>query len=243
VSLFFRAWEKYRLPFAYERRRLDGAAGDDPAAWALFCLTGLGTDKLRGRLDVDDEAFLYYSGHFAHYPRSAAALEALLADYFEMPIRVEQLQGQWLLLGTDDQAVMPGPGLPQGRFNRLGTDLTVGERVWEVQSKFRLRIGPLMFAQFRRLMPSGDGLRPLCQLARAFVGPEFDFDVQAVLLPEEVPWCRLSSGGDGAYLGWNTWIRVGAFTAPVEDAVFSMETLSGSPGAPRAAPARGTGAS
>jgi type VI secretion system protein ImpH len=233
VSLFYRAWEKYRLPFLHERRRLDSAGGDDPPAWALYCLASLGTDKLRGRLEIDDETFLYYSGHFAHWPRSAVALQALLEDYFEMPLRVEQLHGQWLHLGADDQAVLPRPDLPQGRYNRLGFDLMVGERVWEVQSKFRLRVGPLTFAQFCRLMPCGDGLRPLCQLTRAFVGPEFDFDVQAVLLPAEVPWCRMSSDGDGAYLGWNTWVRSDAFTRPVEDAVFSMETLSGAPGAPR----------
>jgi type VI secretion system protein ImpH len=233
VSLFYRAWEKYRLPFSHERHRLDPSDEEDLPTWALYCLVGLGTKGLRGRQDVADQAFLYYAGHFSHQPRSAAALEALLEDYFEMPLRVHQLQGQWLALSVEDQSCMPGPECPGGRNTALGLNLVAGERVWEVQSKFRLRIGPLSFGQFRRLMPSGDGLRALCQMTRTFVGPEYDFDVQAVLLPGEVPWCRLDAEGGGAYLGWNTWVRNEPFHDPVDDAVFAMETLTGGPAAPR----------
>lgn len=224
ISLFYRAWEKYRLPFAYERHRLDpaGQLEEDLATRALYCLVGLGTGGLRGRLEIDDEAFLFYGGHFAHYPRSASALEGLLEDYFELPVRVQQLQGQWLCLEPGDQARLPCPAHPRGRNNRLGVDLVVGERVWDVQSKFRLRLGPLRYAAFCRLMPNGDALRPLCQLTRSYVGPELDFDVQPVLEAQEVPWCRLGAdGADRPYLGWNTWVRCQAFTRVVEDAVFA----------------------
>src|SRR5262249_16632242 len=107
------------------------------------CLVGLGTAGLRGRLDVDDNIFLYYSGHFSHFPRSAIALESLLADHLDMPVRVLQCQGQWLRLDPDDQAFMPSARDPGGRNNQLGVNFVVGERTWEVQSKFRLRIGPL----------------------------------------------------------------------------------------------------
>jgi type VI secretion system protein ImpH len=225
LSLFYRAWEKYRLPFAYERSRFDGNA-EDAVSQGLYCLVGLGTGGLRRRLAFDDEAFLYYAGHFAHAPRSAVALEGVLEDYFAMPVRVEQAHGQWLALGREDQALMPSEALPQGQNNQLGLDVVIGERVWDIQSKFRVRVGPLSYRQFRALMPNGDGLRPLCQLARTYAGAEFDFDVQAVLAPAEAPWCRLSSEADGeAYLGWNTWVRCEAFTDVVEDAVFSLKNV------------------
>jgi type VI secretion system protein ImpH len=222
VSLFFRSWEKYRLPFAYERARISPDASDvDPCSEVLYCLVGLGTAHLRGRLKIEDDAFLYYSGHFAHRPRSAVALEALLSDYFERPIAVQQFQGQWLYLDPDDRSLMPNAEQPHGRNNQLGVNLVVGERVWDVQSKFRLRIGPLTYEQFRGFMPNGDALRPLAKMTRSFVGPEFDFDVQPVLLPREAPWCRL--GGDergGAFLGWNTWVRCNDFQHEVDNAIF-----------------------
>jgi type VI secretion system protein ImpH len=224
ISLFFRAGEKYRLPVTYERARLGpGGSGADPASTALYCLAGMGTVGLRGRLTVDDEAFLYYSGHFAHYPRSALALECLLADYFGLALRVLQAQGQWLTLDVADQGRLPGPGLPEGP-HQLGVDVIAGERVWDIQSKFRLRIGPLSYAEFRRFMPDGEGLRSLCELTRAFVGPELDFDVQPVLRAAEVPWCQLSAAGaDRPCLGWNTWVRCAPFAQDVDSAVFFLD--------------------
>jgi type VI secretion system protein ImpH len=223
TALFYRAWEKYRLPFAHERHRLD-ARGDeeDLPTRALYSLVGLGTAGLRGRQEVPDQAFLYYAGLFSHWPRSAVALEALLADYLELPVRIVQLQGQWLSLELEDRACMPGPACPQGRNNALAVNLVIGARVWEVQSKFRIRVGPLTWPQFRRLIPSACGLLPLCQLARSYIGPEFDFDVQGVLLPWEVPRCQLGDAGEGGFLGWNTWVRCGEFHREVDDAVFAL---------------------
>ena len=34
-------------------------------------------------------------------------LESLLAEYFQLPIVIEQMQGQWLNLEPDDFATMP----------------------------------------------------------------------------------------------------------------------------------------
>jgi type VI secretion system protein ImpH len=222
VSLFYRAWEKYRLVLGYERARLDGREpAADPATGSLYCLAGLGTQGLRGHLNIDDEAFLYYGGHFAHYPRSAIGLECLLEDYFELRIRVQQAQGQWLTLDANDRSLLPAADRPQGLNCELGINLIVGERIWNVQASFRVRVGPLDYAAFGRFMPTGAGLRALGQLARSYVGPEFDFDVQPVLRAAEVPWCQLA--GDGAYLGWNSWVRCQAFNHDVGDAVFAAE--------------------
>lgn len=225
LSLFYRAWEKYRFPFAYEEHAAVATAGEeDLFTRCLYSVIGMGTQGLRNRLEFDDEALLFYAGHFAHWPRSAVALEGVLNDYFEPPIAVCQFQGQWLYLGQDDQSALPSPRWPQGLHAQLGADVVVGERVWDVESKFRVRIGPIGYARFRRLMPCGDTLRPLGQMARLYVGPHLEFDVQLVLKAEEVPWCRLGGdGADPARLGWNTWVRSGAFQNNVSDAVFSPE--------------------
>jgi type VI secretion system protein ImpH len=228
ISLFYRAWEKYRWPIAYERFRLDDPAMEpDVATRGLYCLTGLGTTGLRGRLETDDELFLYYSGHFAHFPRSALALESLLADHLDLPVRVLQCQGQWLTLEPDNLAVLPAEQGSQGRNNQLGVDLVIGERIWDVQSKCRLRIGPLTWPQFRNLMPNGSALRPLCQITRTYVGPALDFDVQPILKAEEIPPCQFSTDPEQApYLGWNTWMPSSALSArPIDDAVFQIDSI------------------
>jgi type VI secretion system protein ImpH len=221
VSLFYRAWEKYRLPMVYERACFEEEEAD-PVTQALFALVGLGTARQRGRQDVEDETFLFYAGHFARQPRSAAALEGMLSDHFELPVTVEQFQGQWLYLEESDRSYLPGRLSGQGRNHCLGVDAVIGERVWDVQSRFRVRMGPLDLEQFRRFMPRGSDLQRLCQLTRTYAGPELDFDVQLVLRPNSVPACRLGvDGPDRPSLGWNVWLQSRDPTVEVSDAVFS----------------------
>jgi type VI secretion system protein ImpH len=226
ISLFYRAGVKYRLPCVYERSKLESGPAEDAEdriTGAFYCLTGMGTRGLRGRMDVADQALLFYGGHFAHFPRSASVLENMLADYFGLPVRVLQLQGQWLQLDPSEQAIMPSQANRLGQNNQLGVSMVVGDRVWDIQSKFRLQVGPLTYAQFQRFLPNGDALRPLCQLAHAYVGLEFDFDVQLLLRPDEVPASR--AGGGRSRLGWNTWSRTGDFRSAVDDAVFSLSDI------------------
>jgi len=223
VSLFYRAWEKYRFAYGYERMRRADSPDDDCFTTCLYSLVGLGTGKLRRRLAFDDETFLYYAGHFAHFPRSATSLEILLADYFELRVAVRQFCGQWLTLEPDDYSLLPSRQLREGRNNQQGVNMVIGERVWDIESKFRVRVGPLTYRQFCRFMPSGDRLTPLCQMVRSYVGPHLDFDVQVVLQAKEVPRCRLGNRADPARLGWNAWVRSVDFEVDVDDAVFCLK--------------------
>ena len=224
LSHFYRAWEKHHFPVAYERvEQTPGAATEDLFTRCLYSLVGLGTAGLRGRMEFDDEAFVFYGGFFAHWPRSAVSLELLMSDYFELPVEVRQFQGQWLYLSPEDRSSLPCPSWPQGLNARLGADVVLGERVWDVQGRFRVRFGPLGYERFCRFSPLGDMLRPMCQMIRSYAGPQFDFDVQPVLRGEEVPWCRLGDQSNPARLGWNTWVRSGPIDHDVSDAIFSME--------------------
>ncbi|MBL8793336.1 MAG: type VI secretion system baseplate subunit TssG [Planctomycetia bacterium] len=227
TSLFYRAWEKYRLPLTFERSRVTGpTAPPDPVTLGLRSFVGLGGVGLQHRLELPDDVFLHYAGLFAHYPKSAISLERALEDHFEIPVQLQQLLGQWLRLEPEDLSMMPRRGQRQGCNNRLGRNCVAGERVWEIQSKFRLRLGPLTYTQFCDLMPGAPGLRAVCQMSRVYVGPELQFDVRPVLLPAEVPWCRLQAQANyRPLLGRNTWVRSRPFTRPVDDAVFSCDDL------------------
>jgi len=190
ISLFYRAWEKYHFQYAFERVQLEKPGEDDDFTYALYGLVGLATEGLRRRMSFDDEAVLYYGGYYAHFPRNAISLESLLGDYWGIPVSVEQFRGQWLYLSEDEQTALPTAERPRGLNCALGVNALVGTRVWNVQSMFRVRIGPVDYHQFREFMPIGKRLLPLCQMARLYAGVEFDFDVQVVLKKEEVPWCQ-----------------------------------------------------
>ncbi len=206
ISFFFRAWEKYRFAPAYERAGLEDRGGEDLFTRSLYCLTGLGTGGLRGRLEVADQSFLYYGGLLAGSRRPALALGRLLSDYLDLPVEVLQFQGRWLPIDRPDRTGLSSSVAP--RWNhRLGRTAVLGEQSWDIESKFRLRVGPLSFEEYRRFLPSGDGFRPLGELTRFYAGPELDFDVLLTLRAEETPPLRLaSSEGFEPRLGWTTWL-------------------------------------
>jgi type VI secretion system protein ImpH len=244
ISLFYRAWEKYRFFIPYERREY---ALDEPDAFtrSLFSLVGLGLKPLRRRLcislygeedglrkekflaGIDDFGLLYYAGFLSHRPRCALSLEALLNDYFGLPIQVRQFQGQWLRLDKDNQSRM-GEGEAN---NQLGVNLVAGDRVWDVQNKIRIRVGPLRYRQFSEFLPDQSPVPErkvfflLAHLVRLYVGPELDVDIQLILKAQDIPQCRMVSGPEGSQLGWNTWSFSRPMDRDAEDAVFEAEAI------------------
>jgi type VI secretion system protein ImpH len=242
ISLFYRAWEKYRFYLPYERGEY---TRKEPDAFtrALFSLIGLGEPALRGRLRVavpveldlhqnervlkrvDDLSLLYYSGFLAHRPRCAVALEAMLHDYFQLPVHIRQFLGQWLRLEAGDQTQL-------GSGGRLGVNTVAGSKVWDVQTKARVRLGPLGYRAYEEFLPDRTAVPErkafflLVHLVRLYVGRELDFDVQLVLRADEVPACRLvADGGLGPRLGWNTWLFCDRMARDAEDAVFEEEEV------------------
>ena len=266
ISLFYRAWEKYRFHIPYERGEADRGT-QDTFTLAMRSLMGLATTGLRDRLvisskdsqngcsewdaatlsrgvgiaqgsrlgprnlnsefgRIDDLALLYYAGFFVQRPRNATNLCTLLADYFRLPVAIDQFQGRWLTIPEDGRTRI-------GEFGSLGVNAVAGERTWDVQSRFRLRIGPLSFLQFDELLPDPDP-RPerkkfflIAQMARLFVGPEFDFDIQLVLSGPEVPEAKLGDQpGVGPRLGWTVWLISEKPVTAADDAVFDAEWVT-----------------
>jgi len=195
VSLFYRAWEKYRFPVAYER------TGEDSFTEYGFDLIGMGTPGLRGRMAVKDQALLLYAGHIAQKPHSAEAIASIVRDYFDSPAGIVQFQGQWFPLEPENVT-------RSGQANsQLGTTVVAGSTVFVSQSKFRVRLGPLTLSRFVSFLPVGPAWKPLNDLVRYLAGLEFDYDVQLVLRKEDVPPCSLDSKSALLpMLGWTTWI-------------------------------------
>jgi type VI secretion system protein ImpH len=209
VSLFYRAWEKYRFPVAYER-------GDDRFTQFLFDIVGMGTAGLRHRQSFPDEALVFYGGLVAGRPHSAAAMEAILGDYFGAQARVEQFAGQWLRLDEEDLTRLGGASAA------LGVTAVAGTRAWDAQSKFQLRLGPLTLGEFMNFLPAGTAFKPACELTRLLAGLEFDFDIRLTLKAEEVPGCVLTTRAKRPpMLGWTTWLKTCPFTEDDSQVVLS----------------------
>lgn len=196
ISMFFRAWCKYRFPIQYERGR-----GDDFTN-SLFDLAGLGTQGLKGRMHLDDESLLAYTGLVAQKPHSASACANILGDYFSVHVSVFQFFGQWIDLSEEDHSKLGVSNIA------LGQNAVIGSRIWDQMSNFRIKLGPLAFNKFQGFLPNGSAYKPLRSLIRFLVGPELDFDVQLSLAPEQVPGMILTTRAlRRPMLGWTTWLK------------------------------------
>jgi type VI secretion system protein ImpH len=231
ISLFYRAWQKYRVPIAHEQASRPGAA-PDPFTESLYAHFGMATRGLRGRQQVDDQSFLFYAGLLAQQPRSASALEGMITDYLSVPTKVGQFAGQWLPLVEENRSRVGRAGRPgeddRGAYNVLGRTAVIGERFWDQQAGFRLRLGPMGYPEFLELLPTGARFHVLVQMVRFFASQGLDFDVQLVLKGDDVPVCRLGDRGPGASrLGWSTWLGGGARTRDADDAVLGRRWTRG----------------
>lgn len=195
VSLFYQAWAKYRFPVNYER-------GDDELTSYMFDLAGLGTKGLRGRMGIEDESLLPYAGLIAQKPHSANAIENTIEDYFKVEAHIEQFQGQWIGLSKDDHTKV---GL---RNSSLGRSTIVGTRIWDQQSKLRIRLGPLSLQKFIGFLPNGSAHKALRSIVEFMIGQEFDYDVQLCLSQKQVPSTVLTTRAmRRPMLGWTSFLK------------------------------------
>jgi type VI secretion system protein ImpH len=205
-SLFFRAW-------ALNNPAVDQDRPDERRhQFYLRSLVGLGTEGTEGRDSVPDAARLFFSGWTGGLSRSPEGLAGILSDFLMVPVEVHNFQGAWLDLPTNSRCQ-----LGQSRSTGvLGATCFSGERVWLSHLKFRLRFGPLQRYDYEKLLPGGSAFKQVTDWIRFYVGEEFSWEAQLVLLRPEVPPCAL---GRGTRLGYTSWLGEPAPDRDVDDLV------------------------
>src|SRR5262249_23120954 len=104
--------------------------------------------------------------------------------------------------------------------NALGRGVPMGARVRDVQSRFRVVLGPMDFDRYLDFLPGGRSLQRLVDWVHNYVGFEFDWEGQLVLARDEVPGIRLGPDGD---LGWTTWLGARRAAGDAGDLILAPE--------------------
>ncbi|MBB5060379.1 type VI secretion system protein ImpH [Granulicella aggregans] len=203
VSLFYRAWSRYRLTLAYEKT----SQGHEPDMLRrLYDLVGLGTEGLRNRMAIPDESALFFSGLLSRQVRSSEGLRQILESYFHISVQIEQFTGTWVPLPPGQQTVLRGE---DSMAECLGIGTVVGDEVWEQEGTMTIRLGPMPLARYREFLPGSHGQAELQSWLRFYSRRAFRFVVQLVLQHDEVPQTALAGGGLlGARLGYESWLKV-----------------------------------
>jgi type VI secretion system protein ImpH len=194
LVLFHRAWAAAQPTVSMDRPESDAFAG------YVGALMGLGLEATRRRGGVTDFAKLHYAPLFSASSRNADGLRDVIADYFGMPVVIEEFVGEWLDLPEDERWHL-GESRETGALGRVA----LGARIWSRSNKFRVLLGPLDGAAFEQMLPGGAGIAELSSLVRLYTNDEWDWDLRLVLSPSISAPIRLGGGGR---LGWTT--RIGS---------------------------------
>lgn len=228
LALFYGAWRKYRFHLAHEQ------GDDDSFSRGLRALTGVGLERQAPSPPAagDDAAspgassqlpantLLYYAGLLARRPASASAIVTLVRGFFGVPAELQQFVGQWVAVPAAEQSQLGTQSA------RLGESACAGQRVWDQQTKCRLRLGPLPAARYRDFLPGRPGAAALSELLRFCVGNNLGCDLQLVLDQATVPAPQLASPAaaeaGAARLGHSLWLASRPLGGDPDDAVFSL---------------------
>lgn len=229
ISLFYRAWAQ-----AEPAVSLDRPASDRFRTY-IGALLGVAPESAHDADPVLDFAKLSRVGRLALQTRSADGLEAVLGDYFGIPIEVRPYSGEWL-------------DIPAGLHSRLGEQqlgmsTTLGASTWQCQHKFEIALGPLSGGAFENFLPGARGLTELHALVRFYTNDEWGWQARLLIQDADIPGATLGSThsdtdgrgvdrigrGDahaksapaqrsaGNRLGWTSWL--GARRAAAQDVV------------------------
>jgi type VI secretion system protein ImpH len=204
VVLLYRAWRKHRLPLQFESSR---RSHFQPM---VLSLAGLGHKALRDRLHaykggVSDDAIAYFAGALRHRPLSAGLMQRVLAQYFNIAVKLESFVGRWFALPAEHQSTL---GMANGV---LGQGAVVGERVWQRDLRMRLTLGPMRQQKFERFLPGGPGALALRELLTLMTGVTIEYEVRLQLLAADVQGVVFDKQR-GPRLGWNSFL----VTQPVQ---------------------------
>jgi type VI secretion system protein ImpH len=210
VSFFFRAWASNRKNVDFDR--------PEEARFARFIgsLFGIGMPTLRNRDSIPDVAKIFFAGRLVAQTRNAEGLEAILETFLGLPTEVQEFADYWLRIPHEDQCRL-GESLATGS---LGVSTVVGERKYESQLKFRIRLGPMELVDLKRLLPLGASFRRLKDWILNYSNKELLWDLQCVLRARAVPGTCL---GREAALGWVTWLKSKPFLQDADDPIFDPE--------------------
>jgi len=224
LALFYRAWAQAQPTVQHDR------PSDDQFAKWLGALFGLAPRELRERDAVSDDAKRFQAGILSRGVKNAEGLVMLLRRHFGVPVRVQGFVGHWMALRDADRTRLATVRIGQRAQTsaQLGVGATIGSKVWDRQSKFRIHFGPLTLAQYESFLPGSPALPVLRDWVRQYLGLARVWDVRLALAGDDVPAAAL---GRATRLGYTSWLggarRRAAphASAARDDLVFSPEAM------------------
>ena len=202
--LFYRAWANAQSIISLDKN------AEDRFGRYLSSFNGLTSPPVHNKNLVHEFGKRYFAGLLMKQSRSAANLQQLLKRYFGVPVAIQTNVGYWVEVAEEKTQI----GAIGGYM--LGEGLLLGDKLYDVQSKFRIIVGPLTLPAYQSFFKEGRNTARMREWVRLFVADEYEWDIQPVLMQSEVPLMDL---GGTTQLGLSTWL--GKVARDAEDLIVS----------------------
>jgi predicted component of type VI protein secretion system len=151
--------------------------------------SGCSADRLQSRIRAD-RAKLGLAGRYAPSVRSADGLEAILRDYFRLPISIRQFVGSWLPIPAESRTRLGvrGPSATLGRLRVAGRGVVaMPEPLRSHGRSARIRAVPRFHAGSR-------ALREMSTLIRYYTTDEWSWQVRLLVAEQGGAWSLARPG-------------------------------------------------
>ncbi len=220
ASLFYRAWSSARPTVQRDRPT------QDRFAMYLGALVGVGLRNSRNRDAWSDESKSYFAGRLGSLSRNTEGLTSMVASVVHTTVSVEPFSLRWLPLSAQETTKLGGkPKISSQGLgsNCLGRTTVLGQKVADRQSLIDVRLGPMSYSHFQKILPGEPQRTELHSVVRAHVGCGMDAIIRPILRKEEVPRIQLGCAGQ---LGRNTWIQSKPIDRDRDDYCFSTSSIN-----------------
>ena len=124
LSLVYRAWADAQPTVQFDR------PDSDRFAAYIGSLVGIGLPSLEDRDAMPDLAKRYFAGRLVCQARNAEGLQAILSEFFRLPMRLVEFVGRWLPLPDDCRCVLRvGSATTLGRTSERAAPSSLGAQL------------------------------------------------------------------------------------------------------------------
>lgn len=159
VQMFYQAWARQRPECEEET--------------FLSMLNALAGTQIHDE-SIDRETLAFYAMQIRSRTVTAPQMAGMYSEYFDVPVTVEQLVGEWRELPLADQAQL-------GRQNvALDGGVMLGSRTYTCDARVRLRIGPLDKERYERFLPGHPSAHHLQAMLELHCGIGMTWEVHLI---------------------------------------------------------------
>ncbi len=209
LTLFYRAWSSSQAAAGLDR------PNDERFSFYIASLFGQDTSEIKGRR-LPAHARISASAHLVREARNPDGLRATLAQFFGVPVAIDEHVWHWIEVDPAEHSRLGKPGAP----SVLSVGAMLGEHVPDRQHKFRIVVGPLDIGEYLRFTPQGADLPLLVEWVRAFIGYEYVWELELRIKAQGAPPAVI---GGPERLGWSGWLGTSPTGEPITGMRFEPE--------------------